>query len=154
MIGILEAWPWYVSGPLIGAFVPLMLWLGSSFGVSGNLESICGLAGAGKVSDYFKFDFNSRVPGLLFVFGAIVGGFIAVNFLTLEDYSVDLSQAAVQSISDLGVTDFSGLQPTELFNWPFIASWKGLLLLCFGGFLIGFGTRYAGGCTSDTRLQV
>lgn len=149
---ILQAWPWYVTGPLIGAFVPIMLWLGSSFGVSGNLESICSIVGAGRVSDYFKFDLEARVPGLLFVLGAIVGGFIAANVLTSEGYSVDLTQAAVNSIAELGVSNFSGLQPTELFNWQFLTSWKGLLLLCFGGFLIGFGTRYAGGCTSGHSI--
>lgn len=149
---ILEPWPWYVSGPLIGFLVPAMLWLGSSFGVSGNLESICGIVGAGRISDYFKFDLSTRIPGLLFVTGAILGGFIASNFLSSEDYSVALSASAVESIKALGITDFRGLQPSELFNWEFLTTQKGLILLCLGGFLIGFGTRYAGGCTSGHSI--
>ena len=149
---IVEPWPWYVTGPLIGMFVPAMMWLGSSFGISGNLESICSLAGAGRISDYFKFDLVPRVPSLLFVAGAILGGFIAGNYLTAADYSIDLTQEAIRSISDLGITEFNGLQPTELFNWEFLLTWQGALLLCLGGFLIGFGTRYAGGCTSGHSI--
>lgn len=149
---IVEAWPWYVSGPLIGIFVPMMLWLGSAFGISGNLESICSLVGAGRISDYFKFDLEPRIPGLLFVVGVILGGAIAGNWLTADGYSVALSNAAIESISELGITDFNGLQPQELFNWQFLMSWQGAILLCLGGFLIGFGTRYAGGCTSGHSI--
>ena len=101
-------WPWYVTGPLIGLLVPLMLILGSSFGVSGNLETICSLVGAGKVSDYFKLDLKRRMPSLLFVIGAIVGGFIAANWLSIENYYIALSSDAINSIQSLGVFDTTG----------------------------------------------
>ena len=150
---ILGPWPWYVTGPLIGLLVPIMLVLGSVFGVSGNLETICSIAGAGKISDYFKFDLKSRMPNLLFVVGSVIGGFIAANWLTIENYSVDLSADALASISALGISDTTGLQPMELFNWEFLLSANGFILLCLGGFLIGFGTRYAGGCTSGHSIS-
>lgn len=150
---ILEPWPWYVTGPLIGLFVPAMLVLGSSFGISGNLETVCRLLGAGSVSDYFKFDLNSRIPSLLFVTGAVLGGFISANWLSNPYYSVDLSDAAVLSISELGVSDFNNLLPAQIFNWEFLFSIQGLVILCLGGFLIGFGTRYAGGCTSGHSIS-
>lgn len=149
---IFEPWPWYITGPLIGMFVPALLWLGSSFGISGNLESICTLAGAGKVSDYFRFDMSTRIPGLLFVVGAILGGFITSHWLTAADYQIDLTTSAKESIAALGISDMSGLQPTQVFNWEFLATWQGIIMLCVGGFLIGFGTRYAGGCTSGHSI--
>jgi uncharacterized membrane protein YedE/YeeE len=148
---IIEPWPWYVTGPLIGMFVPLMLLLGSSFGVSGNLESFCTLMGAGKVADYFKLDLKARMPGLLFVAGAVMGGFIVGNLLT-PDYAVAISQEAKNTISSFGITQFGGLQPQELFNWEFLFTTQGMIVLCLGGFLIGFGTRYAGGCTSGHAI--
>ncbi len=150
---ILGAWPWYVTGPLIGLLVPAMLVLGSAFGVSGNLETLCTLAGAGKISNYFRVDLKARIPSLLFVIGSVLGGFIAVNWLTIENYSIDLSSDAVASISSLGISDVSGLQPLEIFNWDFLMSFKGFVMLCLGGFLIGFGTRYAGGCTSGHSIS-
>lgn len=149
---ILQPWPWYVSGPLIGLMVPALLFLGSAFGISGNLETICSMAGAGRVSDYFKVDIKSRLPRFFFAIGSIIGGFVAAQLLTNDGYSVDLTDAAVSTISSYGISNFSGLQPVELFSWEFLTSWQGALLLCLGGFLIGFGTRYAGGCTSGHSI--
>lgn len=149
---LLQPWPWYVTGPLIGVMVPLLLYLGSSFGISGNLETICSIAGAGKISDYFNVDLKTKLPRLMFAVGATLGGFVAGHFLTAENYSIDLSSAAISTISAYGISDFLGLQPTELFNWNFLASVNGIILLCIGGFLIGFGTRYAGGCTSGHSI--
>ena len=150
---ILEPWPWYITGPFIGLIVPLMAWLDSSFGVSSNLESICSIVGAHKVSDYFDNNLEKKKPGLLFVSGTIIGGFFVANFLTDQDYVVNISNSTVEAITDFGFTDFTGLQPTEIFNWQFLFSVKGGLLLCLGGFLIGFGTRYAGGCTSGHSIS-
>lgn len=152
MEAIFEAWPWYITGPMIGMFVPVMVWLGSSFGVSGNLESLCSLAGAHRISDYFDNNFSKRMPGLLFVLGAVIGGYIATHILGNADYAIDLSESAVASIGHLGITDFSGLEPSEIFNFDFLLSWQGSIMLCLGGFLIGFGTRYAGGCTSGHSI--
>ncbi len=93
------------------------------------------------------------MPSLLFVLGAVMGGFIAANWLSIENYSIALSSDAIDSIQSLGVFDTTGLQPSELFNWEFLFSVNGLLLFCLGGFLIGFGTRYAGGCTSGHSIS-
>lgn len=150
---ILEPWPWYITGPLIGLIVPLMAWLGSSFGVSSNLESICSLAGAYKLSDYFDKNLEKKKPGLLFVSGTVFGGFVAANFLTAKDYAVNISPSTIEAITNFGITNFKGLQPSEIFSWQFLFSVKGGLLLCLGGFLIGFGTRYAGGCTSGHSIS-
>lgn len=146
-------WPWYVTGPLIGLLVPLLMLIGSRFGVSGNLETICSIAGAKKLSDYFNFDVKQRIPNLLFVTGAMVGGYLAVHFLNPADFKIDLSENAIASIKSFGITDFSGLQPSEIFNWNFLSSIQGIAALILGGFLVGFGARYAGGCTSGHSIR-
>jgi uncharacterized membrane protein YedE/YeeE len=149
---LLEPWPWYVSGILLGVLVPAMLWLGSSFGVSGNLDSICGIFWADRFSDYFKFDIKDRLPNLIFVAGSICGGFIAANFLTSANYSVAISSATVETLHLFGISNFEGLQPSQLFNLSFLGTPQGLILLVGGGFLIGFGSRWAGGCTSGHSI--
>ncbi|MCF8465488.1 MAG: YeeE/YedE family protein [Flavobacteriales bacterium] len=149
----LEPWPWYFSGSLLGILVALMLWLGSSFGVSGNLDSICGIFGADRFTDYFKFDVKDRLPSLIFVAGSVCGGFLAANYLTLEGYSVDTAASTVEALSELGISNFEGLQPSELFSLSFLGTPQGLILLVGGGFLIGFGSRWAGGCTSGHSIS-
>ena len=149
---LFEPWPWYISGILLGILVPLLLWLGSSFGVSGNLDSICGILGAERFSDHFKFDIKDRLPSLIFVVGAITGGFLAANFLTAADYSVAISSATIDALSSFGISHSEGLQPAQLFNWAFLATPQGIILLVLGGFLVGFGARYAGGCTSGHSI--
>lgn len=150
---LFEPWPWYVSGFLLGIIVPVMLWLGSSFGVSGNLDSICGFLGARKFSDHFDFNLKDRIPSLVFVLGSMVGGFLAYHWLTPESYSVDISDATKQSLIGLGVSLTDGLQPDQIFNWSFLGTPQGVVMLILGGFMIGFGTRYAGGCTSGHSIS-
>ncbi|MCF8460560.1 MAG: YeeE/YedE family protein [Flavobacteriales bacterium] len=150
---LLQPWPWYFSGALLGILVPLMLWLGSSFGVSGNLDSICGILGAGRFLDYFKFDIKERLPNLIFVFGSVFGGFLAAHFLTVENYSVAISTATVEALASLRISHSEGLQPDYVFNWSFLSKPQGLILLVGGGFLIGFGSRWAGGCTSGHSIS-
>jgi uncharacterized membrane protein YedE/YeeE len=149
---LFEPWPWYFSGILLGILVPLMLWLGSSFGVSGNLDSICAILGAQRFSDHFNFEIKDRLPSLIFVLGSIIGGFLAANFLTAEGYSVAISSATIEVLNSFGISNSQGLQPTELFNWSFLGTPQGLILLVLGGFLVGFGARWAGGCTSGHSI--
>lgn len=150
---LLAPWPWYVSGPLLGLLVPLLMLIGSRFGVSGNLESMCAIAGANRLSDYFKFDLKQRIPNLMFAFGAVFGGYLAAYFLNPEEFKIGLSENAIESIKTLGITDLNGLQPSEIFNWSFLSTFKGVVTLVFGGFCVGFGARYAGGCTSGHSIR-
>jgi len=149
---LFEPWPWYVSGPLLGLVVPLLFLLGSSFGVSGNLDSLCALLGAAKLSDHFNLNIKDRLPNLTFLAGSMIGGFIAYHFLSFSDHHVTLGDAAKNSILALGINPSEGLQPSEIFNWDFAATSTGVIILVLGGFLIGFGTRYAGGCTSGHSI--
>jgi hypothetical protein len=68
---ILEPWPWYVGGPLIAISLLLYFYFGNNFGASTNFETLCTMAGAGRVSDYFKNDLKERDFALLFVIGLL-----------------------------------------------------------------------------------
>lgn len=145
---ILQPWPWYVAGPLITLVMLLLFYFGKKLGVSSNLETICAIGGAGKLVDFFKFDWRKNAWNLLFILGTIIGGFIAFQYLT-PDQSIALNPKTVQSLSDLGFQN-AGVQylPDEIFSLEAMFSIKGFLILLIAGFLVGFGARYAGGCTS------
>lgn len=149
---LLQPWPWYVSGPLIALTMVLLVYFGKTFGMSGNLRTLCAIGGAGKFSEFFKFNWKGERWNLTVVLGAVIGGFIAVTFLS-DGSTIALNP---QTVSDLGVLGFSDagntLLPPELYSWEAALSTTGLLLLIGGGFLVGFGTRYAGGCTSGHAI--
>jgi len=149
---ILQPWPWYVSGPLIAIVMFLLLYFGRTFGMSSNLRTLCAIGGAGKKVEFFKFDWKSQRWNLIVLLGAILGGFIAHNYLS-NPINIDLSQDTVDDLKALGFNDIGqSLLPPELFSWDAAFSIKGLSILVIGGFLVGFGTRYAGGCTSGHAI--
>lgn len=147
-----EPWPWYTSGALIALVMVFLLYFGKSFGFSDNLSTICSMAGAGKRIKFFDFDWKTRRWNLLFLIGAMIGGYIAATFLK-NDQPLTLSQATIKSLSDIGIKFDGQLNPSQLFNWNAILSIKGFLTLLIGGLLVGFGTRYAGGCTSGHAIS-
>lgn len=146
-------WPWYVTGPLIGLMVPVLLLVGNkSFGVSSNLRHLCA-AGLGGRFEYFRYDW--RLAGawnLAFVVGIALGGAIAVGLLGAGD-GVALAPATQAALLKLGVHDLNGLVPRELFGWHVLTTARGILMLVGGGLLVGFGTAYAGGCTSGHAIS-
>lgn len=149
---ILNPWPWYISGPLIALVMALLLYFGKTFGMSSNLRTLCTIGGAGKFADFFKFNWKNQVWNLIVVVGAIIGGFIAAQYLS-NDTITNLNPTTVTELQDMGFKDAGAtLVPNEMFNLEAISSIKGLLLLIIGGLLVGFGTRYAGGCTSGHAI--
>jgi uncharacterized protein len=147
-----DPWPWYVAGPIIALVMTLLLYFGRRFGLSSNFSTICTIAGAGRVADYFKTDWKKNVWNLVFVLGTIIGGYIGHYYLS-EDPYVILNEGTVTHLQQLGVesagTDYI---PKELFSWHTMSSPMGWVLLVLGGFLVGFGTRYANGCTSGHAI--
>ena len=150
---ILNPWPWYVSGPLIALIMFLLLMVGKKFGMSSNLETLCAMGGAERVSDLFKFDWKTKRWNLIVVVGAILGGFIAFRFLSGE-VPVAITQSTVEELHSLGFNSAGkAYLPTELFDLGVFMELKNLSILVIGGLLIGFGTRYASGCTSGHAIS-
>jgi len=150
---ITAPWPWYVAGPLITLVMVLMLLFGKSFGISSTLKTVCSIGGAGRWSDFFRFDWKSASWNLFFAAGAILGGYIASTFMAPEQ-AIALNPATVASLQTYGI-DNAGTEflPREIFNLQNLLTGQGLIFMVLGGFMVGFGTRYADGCTSGHAIS-
>lgn len=136
-------WPWYVAGPIIGITVPLLLLSGNkSLGISSTLRQICAACLPGNIP-LFQYDWKRDSWNLFFAGGLVLGGVLGG-----WPQKVSISPSTVTYLSSIGISDFSGLMPAEIFNWQALGTLKGLLMMVAGGFMVGFGTRYANGCTS------
>lgn len=150
---ISQPWPWYVSGPMIALIMFLLIMVDKRFGMSSNLRTMCSIAGAGKKAEFFNFDWKSQRWNLVVVLGAIIGGFIASNFLTPNE-AVLISESTISDLNGLGFESAGeAYLPTELFSVSALTNIKSLSILIIGGFLVGFGARYAGGCTSGHAIS-
>lgn len=150
---IFQTWPWYVSGFLIGMIMLCLIYFGKTFGMSSNLRSMCTIMGAGKRTAFFDFDWKEQRWNLVVVAGAMLGGFVAVNFMS-DPSNVDINPKTIEQLAQLGIDAPNGkLVPDALFGSDVFQSPKGILILIIGGILIGFGTRYAGGCTSGHAIS-
>jgi uncharacterized protein len=147
-----QPWPWYIAGPLIGLMVPALLIIGNkSFGLSSSLRHICAVCIPAKIP-FFSYDWKKETWNLFFAGGIVIGGFIAGTLL-LSTQPVQVNPKLISELSRYGVTDYHSLVPKQLFNWQTLFTIKGLILMVAGGFLVGFGTRYAGGCTSGHSIM-
>jgi uncharacterized protein len=146
-----QPWPWYVSGPAIALVMAILLFSGKTFGFSANLSNICSMMGFGGKVNYFKFDWKIQQWNLWFLVGSIIGGYIAAHYLQ-SPQPVSLSVATVADLKKLNIPFDGNIEPGSIFNWSYLFTGRGLLLFLGGGFFIGFGTRYAGGCTSGHAI--
>jgi len=145
---ISQPWPWYIAGPGIAIAAFFLFYFGRHFGVSSNFETLCSMAGAGKYVDYFKFDWKKNSWNLFFLVGATLGGFIAVYWLMPES-SVGINQQTIQDLADIGIQNAgASYMPAEIFSMETMLSFKGFIVLLVAGAMVGFGARWAGGCTS------
>ena len=150
---IFQTWPWYVSGFLIGIIMLSLIYFGKAFGMSSNLRSLCSMAGAGIYVSFFNFDWKSQRWNLVVVLGAMLGGFVAVHFMG-DPSNVTVNPKTIAQLAQLGIDAPNGkLMPDALFRAQIWQSPKSILILLIGGILIGFGTRYAGGCTSGHAIS-
>ncbi len=150
---ISQPWPWYVGGVVIALIMAILVLLGNRFGISSNLRTVCSIMGAGKHCDYFDFDWREQGWNLVFAVGAIGGGFVAHTWLT-PDTAVGISQATIDELLAYGVQNpGAAIVPEEMFQWESLLTLRGFIMLVVGGFLVGFGTRYAGGCTSGHAIS-
>ena len=148
-----QPWPWYIAGPIVGLTVPMLLLLGGKmFGISENLRHVCAACNIGNVA-FFRYDWKKNGAwNLTFVLGVILGGILGgVVFANPEP--IALAASTISDLTALGFTDFSGFVPSELFSWSSMGTPIGLTVLVLGGFMVGFGARYAGGCTSGHAIS-
>ncbi len=150
---IMEPWPWYVAGPLIALTLFMLLLVGRQFGMSSNLRTACSAMGAGKAADFFKFDWKKERWNLTVVAGAIIGGFIASNYLS--DNTVQINPKTARQLAQDYNIESAGKAylPPEIFSTENLTDPKIILILLAGGFMVGFGARYAGGCTSGHAIS-
>jgi uncharacterized protein len=147
-----QPWPWYVAGPLIGLTVPLLLILGNKrLGVSSSLRHICAACAPLKIP-FFNYDWKKEAWNLFFVGGILAGGFITASFL-MNAQPMKINPNIVSQFSAYGIRDLHSSVPSELFNWHQLLTVRGLIMMVGGGFMVGFGTRYAGGCTSGHSIM-
>ena len=150
---IYKPWPWYISGPMIALIMFLLIMSGKRFGMSSNLKTFCTICGADKTATFFKFDWKAQKWNLVVVLGAIIGGFIAAEFLTINE-AIAIDSETVMNLKTLGFeSSGNAYLPTELFGVNIFTNFKSMLLLIVGGFLVGFGARYANGCTSGHAIS-
>jgi len=152
MYSFYGTWPWYVAGPLLGFVMLLLVYFGKTFGMSSNLRTMCTMLGAGKTADFFKFDWKTQRWNLVVVLGAMIGGFIAVHYLS-DGSGVNLNSKTLTELQQLNIDAPDGnLLPKAFTSAEALQSPKIIAILLLGGLLVGFGTRYAGGCTSGHAI--
>jgi uncharacterized membrane protein YedE/YeeE len=148
-----QTWHWSISGFLIGMVMLCLIYFGKSFGMSTNLRSLCSLTGIGKRVSFFNWDWKSQRWNLVVVLGAMMGGYFATHFLS-DATNVSINPTTILKLQKLGIDAPNGkLIPDAIFGLDVFHSLKKIFLLVFGGFLIGFGSRYAGGCTSGHAIS-
>lgn len=149
---IIQPWSWWVSGGLIAGIMFLLLFFGQSFGFSSNLRTICAAAGGGKFVKFFDFNWRSQLWNLVFLIGAVLGGYITHQLLS-NGQAVAISENTIRDLAQLGIAAPQSMQPNELFSLKAVFSIKGFFILALGGLMVGFGSRYAGGCTSGHAIS-
>ncbi len=149
---IQHPWHWSIAGILIGLTVPTLLLLGNKhFGISANLRHICAACLPANIS-FFKYDWKKEIWNLFFAMGILIGGFIAAYFLQNPE-PIQIATATQATLEAQGIHSFEGLMPTDLFSFQSLLTLRGFIIIVLGGFLVGFGTRYAGGCTSGHAIM-
>lgn len=147
-----QPWPWYIAGPLIGLTIPALLILGNkSFGVSSALRHICAACVPADIP-FFNYDWKKGAWNLFFIAGILLGSFIAASFFANPN-PVDVHPDLITEMSGYGISSLDSMVPSEIMNWQSLFTLKGFILIIIGGFFVGFGTRYAGGCTSGHAIM-
>jgi uncharacterized membrane protein YedE/YeeE len=145
-------WPWYVAGPLIGLIVPMLFLIGNkTFGISSSLRHACAACVPANIP-FFKYEWKKEVWNLFFVSGVFLGGAIAVAFLANPEALI-INDNLVKDLATYGIVADNNLVPSDLFSWESLFTIRGFVMIVLGGFLVGFGARYAGGCTSGHAIS-
>lgn len=156
-MNFVDPWPWYIAGPLIGLVVPaLLLFGGKVFGISANLRHACAALPVpeSRKPGFLRYDWKTAgMWNLAFVVGIVAGGFVGIQLLSDPGAPLAISPDTIAALAALGVTDLAGFVPAQLISWSALATPAGALMVIGGGFLVGFGARWAGGCTSGHAIS-
>lgn len=153
---IAQPWPWYVAGPLIAVVMFILLYFGHEFGISENFRIMCAADGADNVNEFFKIDWRKGEWNLLVALGAVFGGYLASHyFIGSEGNVAHVSDATLGALSNMGIDTSKGTVPLvpDFISWEALLNWKGWFMIAGGGLMVGFGARYAGGCTSGHAIS-
>jgi len=142
--------PWWIAGPLIGLIVPALLIAGNkTFGISSNFRHICAAVAPCGI-EFFGHDWKRLgLWNLTLLAGVFTGAALAAHF---APPTVQISARTIEALRGIGVRDFAGLAPHDVFAWASLLTFRGFVCIVAGGFLVGFGTAYAGGCTSGHAI--
>ena len=144
-----QSWPWYVAGPLIGLTVPLLFYLGNKpLGISSSLRHLCAAVLPARIP-FFQYSWKAEAWNLYFVSGILLSG-VVLSFIPADPILVH--EHLVAELSAYGIVPEGQLLPSEIFSIASLGTLRGWIILVGGGFLVGFGTRYAGGCTSGHTI--
>jgi uncharacterized membrane protein YedE/YeeE len=150
---ITHTWHWSISGFIIGLVMLSLIYFGKTFGMSTNLRSICSMTGIGKRVSFFDWEWKSQRWNLVVVAGAMIGGYVATHFLN-DASNVSINPITIEKLKKIGIDiPNSKLLPNAVFGNDVLQSPKKIFILILGGLLIGFGSRYAGGCTSGHAIS-
>jgi len=153
MNSITSTWHWAISGFIIGLVMLTLNYFGKVFGMSTNLRTLCSMTGIGKKVSFFNWDWKAQQWNLVVVIGAMIGGYIAVHYLSSTS-NVNLNPKTIIQLAQMKIDAPNGkLLPNKLFSLEIFQSSKSIAILIIGGFFIGFGSRYAGGCTSGHAIS-
>jgi len=125
-------WPWWVGGIAIGVMVPLLLFMANRpFGISSTLRHVCAACLPSGPS-FFRYEWRKDAWNLFLVAGVMLGGGIAQRWL---------------------IASGAPPMPLDLFSFDALATPRGWFFMVGGGFLVGFGSRWANGCTSGHAIM-
>jgi hypothetical protein len=85
--------------------------------------------------------------------GTVLGGYVGGRILSSPDHVVAISEATRGDLAAFGIRDFSGMVPSDVFSFEMLLTPAGFVIVVVGGFLVGFGARYANGCTSGHAIS-
>jgi uncharacterized protein len=147
-----QPWPWYVAGAIIGLIVPALLILGNKhFGISANLRHACAACFPANIK-FFKYEWKKEIWNFFFIGGILAGAIIAATLLS-NPAPIQVNPKLAAELSHYGINDYSSIVPKQLFSFASLFTLRGFIMLVGGGFLVGFGSRYAGGCTSGHAIM-
>lgn len=167
---ISQPWPWWMGGVVIGLTLYLLFKFDKEFGLSANLRIMCAADGAGHYSDFFDFDWGKQGWNLMVALGAMFGGYVAANYFG-GDGLAHVSEATIHTLNQISGENSLTLENVhvvpgkdlvlgvgipefwDLYSWKSLFSLRGLIIIIGGGFMVGFGARYAGGCTSGHAIS-